>query len=224
MVETIISLSLTGVAILLGLVSACFPKTDSPKPTEMPGEENPPITQPVPGGTTTTGTTTTGTTTTGTTTTGTTTTGTTTTGTTTTGTTTTGTTTTGTTTTGTTTTGTTPSKPYTPPPRVVPEEEKFLMGLLPVLYSGDKAAIRKNLYIEGLEDNFIDLIIDNMNYSQTAEEYGGYASAKVNKCESDTLDGKEMYRFDTTVTFKDGATCKEIFKIVKDSSGFKLTD
>ena len=117
------------------------------------------------------------------------------------------------------------SKPQTPPPRVVPEEEKFLMGLLPVLYSGDKAAIRKNLYIEGLEDNFIDMIIDNMNYSKTAEEHGGYASAKVNECKSESLDKKTLYRFDTTVTFKDKTTCNEAFKIVKDSSGtFKLYD
>ena len=209
MVEAIITWSITGILVLFGLASACFPKTDSPKPTELP-KDNPPINQPVPGDTTTD---------------------------------------TSTDTSDKTPTKTdspkpkelpkdnppitkpapdtsdkTPTKPYTPPPIVVPEGEKFLMGLLPVLYSGDKAAIRKNLYIEGLEDNFIDMIIDNMNYSKTAEEHDGYASAKVNKCESDTLDGKEMYRFDTTVTFKDGATCKEIFKIVKDSSGFKLTD
>lgn len=117
--------------------------------------------------------------------------------------------------------------PTNTPPQLsygtVTEGEKFLMDLLPVLYSGDKAAIRKNLYIEGLENNFIDMIIDNMNYSKTAEEHDGYASAKVNKCESDTLDGKEMYRFDTTVTFKDGTMREEVFKIVKDSPGtFKL--
>ena len=166
MVEAIITWSITGILVLFGLASACFPKTDSPKPKELP-KDNPPITKPAPGDTTT------------------------------------------------------DTSTDTSDETVVPEEEKFLMGLLPVLYSGDKAAIRKNLYIEGLEDNFIDMIIDNMNYSQTAEEHDGYASAKVNECKSES---KTLYRFDTTVTFKDGATCKEIFKIVKDSSGFKLTD
>ena len=105
----------------------------------------------------------------------------------------------------------------------VTEGEKFLMDLLPVLYSGDKVAIRKSLYIEGLDDDFINMIIDDMNYCKTAEKHSGYASAKVNRCESDTLDGKELYRFDTTVTFKDWTMREEVFKIVKDSPGtFKL--
>ena len=204
MVEAIITWSITGILVLFGLASACFPKTDNPKPTELPpGDDNPPIVQPVPGGTTTD---------------------------------------TPTDTSDKTPTKTDspkptelpkdnppitqptpPSKPQTPPPRVVPEEEKFLIGLLPVLYSGDRGAIRQNLYIEGLSNNDIETIIDDMDYYKAAEKHSGYASAKVNKCENTTLDNKEGYCFNTTVTFKDGAKERKEFKVVKESSGaFKL--
>lgn len=109
-------------------------------------------------------------------------------------------------------------QPVAPPPKKEEpsEEEKFLVGFLPTLYSGDREAIKKNTDGCDNDDDLSDLIIEDlMKFSEKAEAHQGFASAKV----SSRRTSGDHIALSTTVTFKDETTSEEVFNVIKDKNG-----